>query len=101
MLVPATSVNVSVEVSATTLFCPDTFICLNALVTKSVASKPIVTLLFTVSGVTVILPSPLKSTLPVVSTNCVEPFVTVILDSNPLVLAVSTLAIKASTCADV
>ena len=101
MLVPATNVNVSAEVSATTLFCPDTAICLNALVAMSVASNPIVTLLFVVSGVTVILPSPLKSTLPVVSTNCVEPFVTVILDSNPLVLAVSTLAIKASTCADV
>ena len=98
---PATNVSESAELSATTLFCPDTKICLNALVAMSVASSPIVNLLLPVSVVTVILPSPLISTFPFSSTNEVVPFVTVTLASNPLVLEVSTLAIKASTCADV
>ena len=97
MPVPAINSTVSMALSATT-FTPFALICLNAAVT-TFASKPSTTLLFVVSGDTVILPSPLISTLPSSCTKLVVPFVTLIFDSNPLVFAVSTLAIRAFTSA--
>ena len=51
------------------------------------------------SALIVMLPSPRMSTLPSSCTKLVLPFVTLILDNNPLVLAVSTLAIRAFTSA--
>ena len=42
ILLPATKVSVSVALSATTLFCPDTAIVLNASVTEPVAVEVIV-----------------------------------------------------------
>ena len=94
---PAINCTVSVAVSAT-MFVPFALICLNVLVT-TLPSSATVTLLFTVSGVIVILSPPLISTVPFSSTKLVLPFVTVTLDNSPLVLAVSTLAIKALTSA--
>ena len=63
MPVPASNVNVSKLLSATTTLDPSENLP-NALVTNAFEFKPILSLLLIVSGVTVMLPSPLTSTLP-------------------------------------